>query len=116
MAKREIIIELRVDNLDANNKLGKLQAETLKVNESIKLLNSIIKENGKVTDYQARQLGVLTAKKKNLSAQSRELSNELSGLTAAGLRFRDKMAEATVEAIKQSGIMGQLDARYTTLQ
>jgi hypothetical protein len=37
-------------------------------------------------------------------------------LTAEGIRFRDKMAQATLEAIKQSGVMGQLDARANALQ
>ena len=71
MAKREVIIELRVDNKDAFNKLGQLSAASLKTKESIALLNSIIKENGGATAYQARQLGVLLAQDKQLSDQKR---------------------------------------------
>jgi hypothetical protein len=115
MATREAIIQLRLEDKDASAKLGQLAVETRKVNDSIKLLNSIIDENGKANTNQARQLGELIARKKNLSGQTRELSNDLSGLTAAGMRFRDKMADATLEAIKQSGILGQLSAKSETL-
>jgi TP901 family phage tail tape measure protein len=115
MATRETIIKINLDNKDALNALGKMQAETLQVNDSIKLLNSIIRENGKATDYQARQMGELISRKKLLSAEMRELSNETSTLTERGLRFRDKMADATLEAIKQSGILGQLAAKSDTL-
>jgi TP901 family phage tail tape measure protein len=113
--KREVVIELQLQDKNAVQRLGQLNVESQKVNDSIKLLNSIIAENGKATVRQQAQLGELIARKKNLSAQSRELSNDISGLTASGMRFRDKMAQASLEALKQSGILGQLDARSTTL-
>lgn len=50
-----------------------------------------------------------------LSAQARELSNDLAGLTDHGLRFRDKMAEATTIALQQSGIIGELGKRHEQL-
>jgi len=213
MAKRETIIEIRIDNQDALNRLGKQQAELLKVRESIKLLNSIIRENGEANNNQARQLGELNVKQealrkststlakdlaavgvaskqtaeaakasaletlkqtgaldkldasiakdvnqlgrwkaeqilvgkaqadlrkeiqangaateqqekdlgdlatkaKFLSSNLNELTNDTAGLTAAGTRFRDKMASATLEALKQSGVIGQLDARTVAL-
>lgn len=213
MAKRGTIIEIRIDNQDALNRLGKQQAELLKVRESIKLLNSIIQENGKANNNQARQLGELNVKQqalrkststlakdlaavgvasretadaarvsaletlkqtgalknldaslaknvgqlgrwkeeqilvgkaqadlrkevransgatdqqrqdlddlatkaKFLSSNLNELTNDTAGLTAAGTRFRDKMAAATLEALKQSGVIGQLDARTVAL-
>jgi TP901 family phage tail tape measure protein len=115
MAVREPIIRLRLEDKDALVKLGQMKAEALKVGDSMKLLNSIIRENGKVNANQARQLGELAARKRNLSANIRELENDTGGLTAAGMRFRDKMADATLEAIKQSGILGQLGAKSDTL-
>lgn len=53
---------------------------------------------------------------RGLSAQARELGNDLSGLTENSLRFRDKMADANLEAIKQSGIMEALDRMYSSLE
>jgi hypothetical protein len=115
MATREPIIRLRLEDKDAVARLGKLAIEANEVRTSMKDLKAEIKETGTATTDQARQMGELVARQKNLSGQSRELSNDLSGLTAAGMRFRDKMADATLEAIKQSGILGQLGARSDTL-
>ena len=115
MAVREPIIRLRLEDKDAVARLGKLAIEANDVRASMKDLKAEIKETGTATTDQARQMGELVARQKNLSGQSRELSNDLSGLTAAGMRFRDKMADATLEAIKQTGILGQLAARSDTL-
>jgi hypothetical protein len=115
MAVREPIIRLRLEDKDAVARLGKLAIEANEVRTSMKDLKAEIKETGTATTDQARQMGELVARQKNLSGQSRELSNDLSGLTAAGMRFRDKMADATLEAIKQTGILGQLAARSDTL-
>lgn len=52
---------------------------------------------------------------KALSAQIRELSNDLSGLTEHGLRFRDKMAQATTIALQQSGVIEALGDRHKEL-
>lgn len=115
MATREAIIQLRLEDRDAVARLGKLAIEANDVRTSMKELKAEIKQTGEATTDQARQMGELVARQKNLSGQSRELSNDLSGLTAAGMRFRDKMAGATLEAIKQSGVLGQLAARSDTL-
>lgn len=104
MAQREIIVELRLDNQQSVRNLGAYKAELLKVNDSIRLLNSIIRENGTANARQERQLGELTAKARNLSSQIRELSNDLSGATAAGLRFRDKMADAARAGLGAFGL------------
>jgi TP901 family phage tail tape measure protein len=45
---------------------------------------------------------------KGLSAQTRELSNDLSGLTENELRFRDKMAAANLVAIEGSTVLKSL--------
>lgn len=116
MAKREIVVELQLSDKNAVAELGRLQTETRQYQQSLKLLNSIVDENGKATNRQKQQIGELVAKIENNRVKFRELKNDLSGATDAGLRFRDKMAEATIEAIKQSGVLGKLDAQYSTLQ
>jgi TP901 family phage tail tape measure protein len=63
-----------------------------------------------------RQLAETDAKVKHLSGVYREQINEVSGLTAMGLRFRDKMADASLEALKQSGILEQLGTRTEVLK
>jgi TP901 family phage tail tape measure protein len=51
----------------------------------------------------------------SLAAQYRESKNEVAGLTEANLRFRDKMADANLQALRQSGILEQLGARTNFL-
>ena len=46
----------------------------------------------------------------------REVGNDTKGLTDAGLRFRDKMADANRTAIQQSSILQQLGARMDFLR
>ena len=116
MAKREIIVELQLQDKNAVQELGRLQTETRKYQQSIKLLNSIIDENGYATKRQQAQIGELTAKIENNRVKVREMKNDLSGATDAGMRFRDKMADATLEAIRNSGIIGKLDAQLATLK
>jgi predicted nucleic acid-binding Zn-ribbon protein len=115
MATREAIIKITLENQDALRQLGKWEADLIGVREETKALNKAIKEQGSATVEQERQLGALKSSAKLLSAEVRELSNETSTLTERGLRFRDKMADATLEAIKQSGVLGQLAARTDTL-
>jgi TP901 family phage tail tape measure protein len=115
MAERKVIVELQLSDKNAVAELGRLQTETRQYQQSLKLLNSIVDENGKATNRQKQQIGELVAKIENNRVQYRELKNDISGATAAGLRFRDKMAEASLEALKQSGILGKLDAQQATL-
>ena len=115
MAERKVIVEVQLSDKNAVAELGRLQTETRQYQQSLKLLNSIVDENGKATNRQKQQIGELVAKIENNRVQYRELKNDISGATAAGLRFRDKMAEASLEALKQSGILGKLDAQQATL-
>lgn len=115
MASRTVVVELQIADKNATAQLGKLQVETRQYQQSLKLLNSIVDENGRATVRQQQQIGELTAKIENNRVQIREMKNDLSGATAAGLRFRDKMAEASIEAIRQSGVLGKLDAQYAAL-
>ena len=115
MATYETVVRLQLDNRDAVERLGRMEAELQAVRKRTSELNKEVRENGTVTKEQALELGTLRSQAKNLSGQIRELSNETSGLSDAGLRFRDKMAGATLEAIKQTGVLGQLDARAEDL-
>jgi len=115
MATRETIIKINLENQDAIRQLGKWEAELVAVRKETTALNKEVRQNDGATADQERRLGELRSTAKNLSGNIRELSNETSGLTAAGMRFRDKMADATLEAIKQSGVLGQLAARSDTL-
>ena len=92
-------------------------------------LTAAIKRDGVATAEQAKQLATVRKRRdelnkelseaviteKALSAQSRELTNDLAKLTENGLRFRDKMAQATVEALKQTGVLEQLSAKENQL-
>jgi chromosome segregation ATPase len=85
---------------------------------------------GVATEDQSRKLEELATESAQLNAVNsslqnslgqlrgviREVGNDTKGLTDAGLRFRDKMAEASAEALKQSGILGQLGARMDFLR
>lgn len=53
---------------------------------------------------------------RGLGGQMREVSNRLSGLEEHQLRFRDKMAQATREALEQSGVLNQLGVRTDVLK
>lgn len=92
-------------------------------------IEAAVKATGVASTAQAKQLEAVRARRdelnkelseaviveKALSSQSRELTNDLSGLTENNLRFRDKMAQATLEAIKQSGVVEQLGDRQKEL-
>ena len=63
-----------------------------------------------------RALSDQAIQEKFLSAQIRETGNDLARLTELGLRFRDKMADATLQALRQSGALEQLTTRQQVLQ
>lgn len=104
MAKREVIIELQFQDGDAVNKLGRLEIETKQYQRELRLLNAEIAKNGAATAEQTRRVGELNAMIRRNQGEVRELKNDLSGLTAAGLRFRDKMAQASTQALQQFGL------------
>lgn len=142
--KTEAIYTIRIEDGPALLKLEKqtrqlaeVRAERVRLNKEIR--ESIAKEaelakaidkGGAEAEGAAKQLANLTAKRDEdaraladqdlkftkLSGTTRELKNDLSGLTEAGLRFRDKMADATLQALRQSGALEQLSARGEALQ
>lgn len=131
----EGIYEIRIEQgpaLREFEKLNKQLANTRvlrtelnkQVRESIKAEESLarqIEQQGSATDEQTQQLAKLRSAREDLnrkqseavlteralSAQTRELSNDLAGLTENGLRFRDKMAEATRQALEGSQVFQQ---------
>jgi hypothetical protein len=104
MAKREVIVELRLEDQNAVQRLGKLELETKKYREDLRSLNAEIKQNGVATRDQQIRYGELTAKIRSNQTVIRELKNDLSGATDAGLRFRDKMADAAKAGLGAFGL------------
>jgi TP901 family phage tail tape measure protein len=137
MAQKEIVLNIKLEATEAIQQLKALAVNTKDLKDRKKELSSeITKEEkalkelakaGKDTTLQAEKLAKVnklnteeialldTAMKGNRS-RALELSNDIAGLTAEGIRFRDKMAQATLEAIKQSGVLGQLDTRANALE
>ena len=115
------------ENAFAKSKLAK---ETKVLLAEQQRLEATIRKEGDATGTLGRQLAVLTeyqeennrkvteadALHARLSGVYREQRNDVSGLTEANLRFRDKMADANLEALKQSGILGQISAQERTLK
>jgi TP901 family phage tail tape measure protein len=137
MAQKEIVLNIKLEATEAIQQLKALAVNTKDLKDRKKELSSeITKEEkalkelakaGKDTTLQAEKLAkvnklnteeiaLLDAALAGNSGRARELRNDISGLTAEGIRFRDKMAQATLEAIKQSGVLGQLDARANALE
>lgn len=93
-------------------------------------LSQEVRLSGVATEEQAKELQRLASERAELqavnsslkisegtlSAALRETGNDVKGLTEASLRFRDKMAQASKEALEQSGILGQLGARMEFLR
>jgi TP901 family phage tail tape measure protein len=102
--KREVVIELKLEDQGAVNRLGRLEIETKQYQQELRQLNATIKENGAATAQQTNRVGELNAMIRRNQGEVRELKNDLSGLTAAGMRFRDKMAQASTEALRQFGL------------
>ena len=104
MAKREVIVELRLEDQGAVQKLGRLEIETRGLQNELRLLNAEIRKNGVATREQQIRVGELTAKIRANQGVTRELKNDISGLTDAGLRFRDKMADAAKAGLGAFGL------------
>lgn len=104
MAKREVIVELRLEDQNAVQRLGRLEIETKGLQTELRLLNAEIRKNGFATREQAQRVGELTARIRSNQGATRELKNDLSGLTDAGLRFRDKMADAAKAGLGAFGL------------
>ena len=104
MAKREVIVELRLEDQGAVQRLGRLEIETKEYQRELRLLNAEIRANGTATREQATRVGELSATIRRNQTVIRELKNDLSGATDAGLRFRDKMADAAKAGLGAFGL------------
>ena len=143
MASREVVVRLQLDDKDSVSKFQALRKEQAQLEIDFAATKKAIRDNAKEliglneayakgaidADQLAAKVGVnrtqFDALTKTLSdtdinlshvkLQTRELRNDLNGATDAGLRFRDKMADANLVALKNAGILGQLDARSASL-
>jgi len=127
MAQKEIVLNIKLDATDAIREGQALAVNTGEINDRKKELNKTLKEEQKILEQtkkaysqgkvgvdelnaaQARYAKTAAEIRKELflvdsaltgnSGKARELRNEVGGLTDAGLRFRDKMAQAFADAI-----------------
>ncbi len=141
--KIEGVYEIRIEQGPALRKFEELKKSLDNTRAGIRDLNKetkgliaqeaaiekAVSDSGHATEEQVAALRRLSAERdatnkklseavlteRALSAQVRELSNNLGGLTEHGLRFRDKMAEASTIALQQSGIIGELSKRHEQL-
>lgn len=104
MAERKVIVELQLSDQNAVATLGKLEIETKAYQRELRLLNAEIAKNQGATKQQELRVGELNAAIRRNQSVVRELKNDLSGATAAGLRFRDKMAEASRAGLAGFGL------------
>lgn len=144
MPAKEVVVTLRLSEGNTQSQFRQIKSALIDVKSEITENNRALRENakeqraldkalkeGKVTAEQyavsqrvlkeqrqelKTQSANLASAEAGLSAQYREAKNEVGGLTEANLRFRDKMAQATIEALRQQGILGQLEARTATLK
>lgn len=137
MAKKDVVLNINLEATDAIAQLKALAVNTGELKDRKKELNAEIKKEeqalkdltkagqdtaaqeaklAQVTKQNREEIALLDTALRGNSGRARELTNDISGLTAEGIRFRDKMAQATLEAIKQSGVLGQLDARANALE
>lgn len=103
-SSKEIVVTLRLEDKGAVQRLGQLEIETKQFQKELRLLNAEIVKNGQATTQQAEKVGVLTASIRRNQTVIRELKNDLSGATDAGLRFRDKMADAAKAGLGAFGL------------
>lgn len=144
MAAREIVLALRLSEGTTREQFRALKGALIDVRDEITQNNKALRENAKeqraldvalkegaITAEQAAvrsqalttareqlktQSAQLASQEASLAAIYREVKNDVGGLTDAGLRFRDKMAQATIEALKQEGVLGKLGARMDFLR
>jgi hypothetical protein len=127
MAQKEIVLNIKLDATEAIREGQALAVNTGEITDRKKELNKTLKEEQKILEQtkkaysqgkasiddlsnaQTRYTKTAAEIRKELflvdsaltgnSGKARELRNEVSGLTDAGLRFRDKMAQAFADAI-----------------
>lgn len=104
MAEREVVVNLKLGDTQAVERLGRLEIAIKADQRALRELNTTIREQGFATKEQAVKVGEFNAKIRQQQGLVRELKNDLSGLTDAGLRFRDKMADAAKAGLGAFGL------------
>lgn len=103
MATEKIFIAVEIEGGKAVKSLADIKSQMKALRDSNTNLNKALK-NGSIS---LKQYGAAASKNdvalKRLSASYREATNAASGLTKAGLRFRDKMAQGLTRSLKQVG-------------
>ena len=108
--------------IDTRAELTKNKAAIAENGKAEDALTADIRKSGVATEEQLAQVTKLTTERAELKALNtslvttegtlsaiyRETKNDVTGLTEAELRFRDKMAQATTDAIKKSGALAEL--------
>ena len=112
--ERKVVVELQLANGNALVNLGKLEIETKEYQRELAKLNKEIAANGVATKQQQLRVAELAISIRRNQTVVRELKNDLSGATAAGLRFRDKMAEASRAGLGAFGLQAFSIAAVTT--
>ena len=126
MAQKEIVMNIKLDAGEAIQQLkelavntGELKDRKKELNDEIKAEERALKETAKlyaqgkasaeqleaaegrlarVRKQNREEIALLDTALRGNSGRMRELTNDVSGLTDEGLRFRDKMADAFTEA------------------
>src|SRR5574343_422437 len=142
--RQEGIYTLRIENGPAlqnfeqlNKALQNVRANRTQLNKAVrenikaeKELERVIANQGAATEDQTKELNRLRTQRealnreqskaiiieRDLASRVRESSNDLSGLTERGERFRDKMSKAFLEALNGSSIFQQLGNRTEFLK
>lgn len=119
--------------IDTRAELARNKAAIAENGKAEQQLAADIRLSGVATEEQVQRMNALNAERAQLKAVNtslvttegslaaiyRETKNDVTGLTEAELRFRDKMADATTAAIKNSGALAelqQISARFTAQQ
>jgi hypothetical protein len=130
MAQNEVIVTLKVDNAEALAQFEKLTQSLTKLSLEKKALGKQIRDNDKEFralsqtlqevggsskeiedeiaknrtqfDQLTKSLARADAAYESTRLQFKEARNDISGATAAGLRFRDVLADSTAKAINQT--------------
>lgn len=117
MAERKVIVELQLTG-NAFNEFSELtraqkaaQNEATKLRKELKILEAQYAATGKADKAleasiisTSRRLAEQDIRASGAGVRMRELRNDLNGATAAGLRFRDKMAEAAKAGLDAFGL------------
>jgi TP901 family phage tail tape measure protein len=132
MAKKEVFLDINLEATSAIAQLKALAVSTGELKDRKKLLNAEIKAEEQalreleklqaagvnvtkqlaaqekiladVTKRNREEIALLDTALAGNSGRMRELKNDVSGLTAEGLRFRDKMASAGTAALQAFGL------------